>query len=87
MYEKREILWGQWTKTKTQQFSQHADVLENQLAEMEEIIAKADRNLFTEIKKYIENFDNDFSAWCEKLTEWKDPKHLDSSIHYATSTH
>lgn len=80
MYEKREILWGQWTKTKTQQFSQQADVLENQLGEMEEIITSADRNLFTEIKKYMENFDKDFGSWCELLEKWKDTENLlDSS--------
>ena len=67
MYEKREILWAEYAKTKTLKHSQKADVLEYQLEEAEKTIELTDNNLYNEIKNYMEQFNTNFHNWMQKF--------------------
>lgn len=71
LYQKREIIWNQWINQKTLKFCEDADLLEDQLQQMDKIILKTNENLYSEINDYYEKFTEHFKQWGEYFVSSK----------------
>ena len=70
IHEKREILWGKYTSSKSNKFDQDAYILENDLENLQELIKTTDSNQFNEIQNYQVTFENSFASWLNLMEDW-----------------
>ena len=70
IHEKREILWGKWSSSKTNQFDQDAYILENDQENLQEVIKTTDKNQYNEIQNYQEIFELSFANWLKLMESW-----------------